>query len=154
MRGHILPQLSHYRGANHLESILGTIRSLLIHQVRWLHPKKHRRCWHHINTMSMKRTLPAKVSKVMFLLWWSGLPFSYIFRFCLIYVLYCVGSAKSSILTNNNLQGCTVISKLGASKVEVLKKPSKFLKTSLVGLINDKRSKVWNHLWQLLSCTE
>ncbi|VAI45910.1 unnamed protein product [Triticum turgidum subsp. durum] len=52
-------------------------------------------------------------------------------------------SAKSSVSTNNNLQGCTGISKLGASKVEVLKKPSKFLKTSLVGLINDnKRSKV------------
>lgn len=52
-------------------------------------------------------------------------------------------SAKASVSTSNNLQGCTGISKLGASKVEVLKKPSKFLKTSLVGLINDnKRSKV------------
>jgi ubiquitin carboxyl-terminal hydrolase 36/42 len=41
------------------------------------------------------------------------------------------------------LQGCNGISKAGASKVEALKKPSKFLKTSLVGLINDnKRSKV------------
>ncbi|VAI45907.1 unnamed protein product [Triticum turgidum subsp. durum] len=60
-------------------------------------------------------------------------------------------SAKSSVSTNNNLQGCTGISKLGASKVEVLKKPSKFLKTSLVGLINDnKRSKEF----QVLFCYE
>ncbi|KAM0901800.1 hypothetical protein ACQ4PT_019712 [Festuca glaucescens] len=52
-------------------------------------------------------------------------------------------SAKASVSTSNNLQACAGISKLGASKVEVLKKPSKFLKTSLVGLINDnKRSKV------------
>ncbi|CAM0946006.1 unnamed protein product [Alopecurus aequalis] len=41
-------------------------------------------------------------------------------------------SVKASVSTSNNLQGCTGISKLGASKVEVLKKPSKFLKTSLV----------------------
>lgn len=44
---------------------------------------------------------------------------------------------------NKNEQRCNGTSKLGASKVEVLKKPSKFLRTSLVGLINDnKRSKV------------
>ncbi|KAL5670310.1 hypothetical protein ACJX0J_022531, partial [Zea mays] len=44
---------------------------------------------------------------------------------------------ESSQSTSSNLQ------KFGASKVEVLKKPSKFLKTSLVGLINDnKRNKV------------
>ncbi|KAM0901801.1 hypothetical protein ACQ4PT_019712 [Festuca glaucescens] len=56
---------------------------------------------------------------------------------------YPQGSAKASVSTSNNLQACAGISKLGASKVEVLKKPSKFLKTSLVGLINDnKRSKV------------
>ncbi|KAL5212300.1 hypothetical protein ABZP36_023147 [Zizania latifolia] len=48
-----------------------------------------------------------------------------------------------TVSTSKNLQGCNEISKLGASKVEALKKPSKFLKTSLVGLINDnKRSKV------------
>ncbi|XP_062223625.1 ubiquitin C-terminal hydrolase 15-like [Phragmites australis] len=52
-------------------------------------------------------------------------------------------STQTSVSTSSNLQGCDGISKLGASKVEVLKKPSKFLKTSLVGLINDnKRSKV------------
>ncbi|TVU33240.1 hypothetical protein EJB05_25030 [Eragrostis curvula] len=52
-------------------------------------------------------------------------------------------ATQTSIPTTSNLQGCSGISKIGASKVEVLKKPSKFLKTSLVGLINDnKRSKV------------
>ncbi|KAG0532538.1 hypothetical protein BDA96_04G115800 [Sorghum bicolor] len=46
-------------------------------------------------------------------------------------------TCESSQPTSSNLQ------KFGASKVEVLKKPSKFLKTSLVGLINDnKRNKV------------
>jgi ubiquitin carboxyl-terminal hydrolase 36/42 len=52
-------------------------------------------------------------------------------------------STKTAVSTNSSLQGCNGISKAGASKVEALKKPSKFLKTSLVGLINDnKRSKV------------
>lgn len=50
---------------------------------------------------------------------------------------------KPSVSTSNNLQGSNGTSKLGISKVDVLRKPSKFLKTSLVGLINDnKRSKV------------
>ncbi|KAG8058590.1 hypothetical protein GUJ93_ZPchr0002g26219 [Zizania palustris] len=50
---------------------------------------------------------------------------------------------KTVVSTSNNLHGCNGISKLGASKSESLKKPSKFFKTSLVGLINDnKRSKV------------
>ncbi|XP_062218727.1 ubiquitin C-terminal hydrolase 15-like [Phragmites australis] len=48
-------------------------------------------------------------------------------------------STHTNISTSNNPQGCNGISKLGASKVEILKKPSKFLKTSLVGLINDKK---------------
>ncbi|XP_039834931.1 ubiquitin carboxyl-terminal hydrolase 15-like isoform X2 [Panicum virgatum] len=53
------------------------------------------------------------------------------------------GSIQTTESTSNNLQGCNGISKFGVSKVEVLKKPSKFLKTSLVGLINDnKRNKV------------
>ncbi|KAK3152606.1 hypothetical protein QOZ80_2BG0161210 [Eleusine coracana subsp. coracana] len=52
-------------------------------------------------------------------------------------------STQTNVTISSNLQGCNGISKIGASKVEVLKKPSKFLKTSLVGLINDnKRSKV------------
>jgi ubiquitin carboxyl-terminal hydrolase 36/42 len=52
-------------------------------------------------------------------------------------------SIQTTESTSSNLQGCNGISKFGASKVEVLKKPSKFLKTSLVGLINDnKRNKV------------
>lgn len=52
-------------------------------------------------------------------------------------------SNQASESTSSNLQGCNGISKFGAYKVEVLKKPSKFLKTSLVGLINDnKRNKV------------
>uniref|UniRef100_A0A0D3F2Z6 USP domain-containing protein n=1 Tax=Oryza barthii TaxID=65489 RepID=A0A0D3F2Z6_9ORYZ len=56
---------------------------------------------------------------------------------------YPSGSTKTAVSTNSSLQGCNGISKAGASKVEALKKPSKFLKTSLVGLINDnKRSKV------------
>uniref|UniRef100_A0A0D9VE78 USP domain-containing protein n=1 Tax=Leersia perrieri TaxID=77586 RepID=A0A0D9VE78_9ORYZ len=51
-------------------------------------------------------------------------------------------STKTVVSSSNNLQGCNGMSKVGASKVEALKKPSKFLKTSLVGLINDnKRSK-------------
>uniref|UniRef100_A0A0E0JXW2 ubiquitinyl hydrolase 1 n=1 Tax=Oryza punctata TaxID=4537 RepID=A0A0E0JXW2_ORYPU len=55
---------------------------------------------------------------------------------------YPSGPTKTVVSTSNNLQGCNGISKVGASKVEALKKPSKFLKTSLVGLINDnKRSK-------------
>ncbi|CAL5059186.1 unnamed protein product [Urochloa decumbens] len=53
------------------------------------------------------------------------------------------GSTQTTESTSSSLQGCNGISKFGASKVEVLKKPSKFLKTSLVGLINDnKRNKV------------
>ncbi|CAL5022916.1 unnamed protein product [Urochloa decumbens] len=53
------------------------------------------------------------------------------------------GSTQITESTSSSLQGCNGISKFGASKVEVLKKPSKFLKTSLVGLINDnKRNKV------------
>nr|CAB3446255.1 unnamed protein product [Digitaria exilis] len=52
-------------------------------------------------------------------------------------------STQTTESTSSNLQGSNGISKFGASKVEVLKKPSKFLKTSLVGLINDnKRNKV------------
>ena len=96
--------------------------------------------------MAMTRILTAKMSKVNVFPDEVGYPFlmfPYLSHIC----IYCVGSAKASVSTSNNLQGCTGISKLGASKVEVLKKPSKFLKTSLVGLINDnKRSKVRNQL--------
>ncbi|OEL36097.1 Ubiquitin carboxyl-terminal hydrolase 15 [Dichanthelium oligosanthes] len=56
---------------------------------------------------------------------------------------YPSGFTQTTESTSSNLQGCNGVSKFGASKVEVLKKPSKFLKTSLVGLINDnKRNKV------------